>query len=138
MANILVVDDSSDILDVMQYVLEMEGYDVRSVMGRTALMQELDHFTPDLIILDILLSGDNGREICKAIRANESTKHVPVLLMSASPKLLKDPEECGATDTIAKPFHLPELTEKVKAALKMLPLVFINLHGVSYSIIHHL
>jgi Response regulator containing CheY-like receiver, AAA-type ATPase, and DNA-binding domains len=136
MANILVVDDSNDILDVMQYVLEMEGYEVRSVMGRKDLMDELKNFTPDLIILDILLSGDNGREICKAIRANEATKHVPVLLMSASPKLLKNYEECGATDAISKPFHLPELTDKVRSALQMLPLFLINFPGVSF--IHHL
>jgi DNA-binding response OmpR family regulator len=138
MANILVVDDSTDILEVMQYVLETEGYEVRSVRGRNSLMKEIEHFTPDLIILDVLLSRDNGREICKVIRANESTKHVPILLMSTNAKLLKNPEECGATDTIAKPFHLPELTEKVRSALQMLPLILINFPGVSHSLIQHL
>ena len=138
MANILVVDDSSDILEVMQYVLEMEGYDVRSVRGRKSMMEELEHFTPDLIILDVLLSRDNGREICKLIRASETGKDVPILLMSRNAKLLKNPEECGATDTITKPFHLPELTEKVRAALKIIPLFLINFPGVSHSLIQHL
>ena len=138
MANILVVDDSSDILEVMQYVLEMEGHTVTSVRGRESLMEELENATPDLIILDVLLHQDNGREICKLIRANESSKHVPLLLMSTNARLLKNPEECGATDTIAKPFHLPELTEKVRSAIKMLPLILINIPGVSHTLIHHL
>jgi DNA-binding response OmpR family regulator len=138
MANILLVDDSSDILDAMRYILEEEGYIVRTVMGRKSLMKELGRFTPDIIILDILLSGDNGKEICKELKANENTKHIPVILMSASPRLLKDHEECGADDTIAKPFHLKELSEKIRSALKLLPVLLINLHEVSKTILRHL
>ncbi|MDQ6755516.1 MAG: hypothetical protein M3004_01130, partial [Bacteroidota bacterium] len=79
-----------------------------------------------------------GKEICKELKANEYTKNIPVILMSASPKLLLNHEECGATDTIAKPFHLNEVSEKISSVLKMLPVLFINLQSVSHNIIHHL
>lgn len=138
MANILLVDDSSEILDAMQYILEMEGYTVRSVLGKDAMMEEIEEFAPDLIILDVLLSGDNGRDITKALKANEDTRDIPVILMSANHKWLLDYEECGAVNIISKPFHLSDLTDKVGAALKMLPLFFINLHSVSHNFIHYL
>lgn len=138
MANILIVDDSSDILEAMRYILEMEGFSVRTVTGKISLMKDLEQNTPDLILLDILLSGDNGIEICKELKNNEDTKHIPVVLMSASPKMLQNHEECGATDVIAKPFHLTELSDKINSILKMLPVLLINFQQVSHNIIHHL
>ena len=136
MANIIVVDDSIEIVDVIQNILEMEGHFVTGVTGKQAMMNEIINFPPDLIILDILLSKDNGRDICKALKANKATMHIPVLLMSASPKLLINPSDCGAEGVIAKPFHLNDLTEKVKSLLQLL--ILINLPEVSCSIIHHL
>lgn len=138
MANILLVDDSRDILEVMQDILEMEGHKVRGVIGKAQLLSELNSYAPDIIILDILLIGDDGRDICKALKTNEATKHIPVLLMSATPGLLQDHEKYGAEDTIAKPFHLADIINKVSKTIKILPLIFINFHRVSDNIIHNL
>ncbi len=56
-------------------------------------------------------------EICKEIKANNETKHIPVILMLASEKTLLNYEECNAPDILSKPFHLPELLDKIKSAL---------------------
>jgi DNA-binding response OmpR family regulator len=137
MANILIVDDSMDIVEVMQNILEMDGHDVRWATNKHQMEHALTEFNPDVIILDVILNGDNGRDVCKALKANEETKAIPVLLMSASPGLLKDHTECGAEDVITKPFHLSDLTDKISSLLKLLPLLLLNLNNVSHSFIRH-
>jgi DNA-binding response OmpR family regulator len=137
MANILIVDDSRDILEVMQSVLEIDGHEVRCATGKSQMIFALTEFKPDIIIIDIILNGDNGRDVCKELKANEDTKDIPVMLMSASPALLNDHKECGAADVISKPFHLSDLTDKITSLLKLLPLFIINLHDVSHSFIRH-
>ena len=139
MANILLVDDSPDILDALTYILkDLHGYEVRTATSAKYMMQELESFKPDVILLDVLLSGEDGRDICKGLKEDEQTKHIPVILMSASDKMLKNYEEWGANDTIAKPFHLAEITDKIKSVLKVLPALFLNLHEFSHNIMHHL
>lgn len=137
MADILIVDDSPEILEVMKFILqELQSYDVRTANSESEMKAELLKFTPDVILLDILLSGDNGREICRELKDDEATKHIPIILMSASAKLLQHPEECGATDIIAKPFHMNEMTDKVKAVLKLLPFLLMSLERFSDTISH--
>ena len=137
MADILIVDDSPEILEAMEFILhELHGYEVKTATSERSMIEVLKNFTPDVILLDILLSGDNGREICKELKNNDTTKHIPVILMSASTKLLTNPEECGATDIIAKPFHMIEMTDKVKSVLKVLPFLLLNFQGFSNTISH--
>src|SRR5438132_6512640 len=111
MANILLVDDSEEILEAMQYILhDLYGYGVRTANSEKTLLNELKDFVPDVILLDVLLMGEDGREICRSLRENEKTKDIPIILMSATPKLLQDYESCGANEIITKPFHLSEIT----------------------------
>ena len=72
---------------------------------------------PDLIVLDVLLSGVDGREICKKIKHTESWKHIPVIMFSAHPSAQKNMENFGADDFIPKPFQSEKILERIEAQL---------------------
>lgn len=115
---ILVIDDDEAILEALNTVLTEEGYrtEVSTKNGEyveRALQREL----PDLVILDILLSGHDGREICKKLKSDERTKHIPIILISAHIKGESTAIEAGADAFVAKPFDIYELLEKVAQIL---------------------
>src|SRR5690242_981771 len=116
MKSILVVDDAPDILEVVQSILTEEGYQVQTSLNG-ACFQQMKGDLPDLILLDVLLSGDDGREICQQVKSAEQTKHIPVVLLSAHVAGRSTMEACGADDFLAKPFRLRELTDMVKKYL---------------------
>ena len=118
MATILIVDDSTDLHQAMRFILELDGHVIKTATSKELLMEELKQYVPDIIMLDVQLNGENGREICREIKANNNTSNVPVILMSANEIVLNDYQECGATGVIDKPFSLPELTEKINSVLK--------------------
>jgi CheY-like chemotaxis protein len=102
---ILIVDDDPDIVEVVQLILEGEGYLTQTATEGNNLDRLLS-FQPDLILLDILLSGSDGRAISQRLKSQETTKHIPVVLMSAhvsTPAILV---ECQADDFIRKPFDV--------------------------------
>jgi CheY-like chemotaxis protein len=109
---ILVVDDSQAILDVMTLALEAEGYEV-SISLTGACFRHMEHNPPDLILLDVLLSGEDGGEICQHLKSDEQTRHIPLILISAHAGLQETAERCGADGFLIKPFHLYELRETV-------------------------
>jgi len=117
---ILVVDDSTAILDVVKMTLEIEGYEVAiSLTGKC--LQQMEHALPDLILLDVLLSGEDGREICQQLKENEQIRHIPVILLSAHAGLPETSDRCGANDFLAKPFRLTALRDIVKKYLSLSP-----------------
>jgi CheY-like chemotaxis protein len=105
---ILVVDDSPAILDVMVVTLEAEGYEVSTSLTG-ACFRQMDRNPPDLILLDVLLSGEDGGEICQSLKSDELTRHIPVILISAHIGLRVTAEGCGADGFLVKPFHLIDL-----------------------------
>jgi CheY-like chemotaxis protein len=109
---ILVVDDSQAILDVMTVALEAEGYEVSTCLTG-ACFQDMERDPPDLILLDVLLSGEDGGEICQRLKSDERTRHIPVILISAHAGLQETARKCGADGFLVKPFHLNELREMV-------------------------
>ena len=74
---------------------------------------------PDLILLDILLSGEDGGAICRRLKSDEKTRHIPVILLSAHAGLKDTMSSCGADDFLAKPFRVTELREIVKKYLSL-------------------
>ena len=115
---VLVVDDHPDILEVVKMTLEMAGYEVStSVTG--ACFQQMEADLPDLILLDVLLSGEDGCAICQRLKDGEKTRHIPVILLSAHTGLREIAERCGANDIFVKPFRLTELREIVKKYLAL-------------------
>jgi len=112
MTKILVVDDDPAILEVIQLILEDNNYDVETARsGR--IFDDLKRM-PDLILLDILLSGEDGREIVKRLRRNDKTKKVPIVMISAHPSAGDTFHKIGANGFVSKPFDIDDLLNTVK------------------------
>ena len=106
---ILIVDDEPDILEFLQVILEEEGYVVLTTEKGEFLQKLRNEGLPDLILLDMLLSGKDGREIVNQLKHQEDTKHIPVIMLSAHPTARQTALEAGADDFIAKPFDIDDL-----------------------------
>jgi DNA-binding response OmpR family regulator len=113
---ILIADDDAAILEVLTLFLEEVGYEVETTNdGLTP--QVFEHGYPDMLLLDIWMSGWNGRDICRFLKSQEETRHLPILLISANRETERIAREAGADDFIAKPFDLDELLEKIERLL---------------------
>lgn len=116
MAKILVVDDDRNLLYLFPLLLEREGHIVETVSSKDTVNSTLSTFLPDLIILDIWLQREDGRKLCKEIKANHSS-NIPVILMSASGKLLNNYKEWNADAGIEKPFDIHVLNKTINEVL---------------------
>lgn len=114
-ATILVVDDTEDILDALEIVLSSEGYTVLTAPNEAYINDVIaeKRSLPDLIMLDVLLSGQDGRMLAKKLKDNQKTKHIPIIMMSAHPNVAVSIKECGADDFLPKPFELNDLLLKI-------------------------
>jgi DNA-binding response OmpR family regulator len=110
---ILVVDDEPDILAFLQELLEQEGYTV-AITDKAEYVEKLHaDGLPDLILIDVLLSGKDGREIVKHLKSQEATRCVPVIMFSAHPHAEEIARSAGADDFVAKPFEMDEILAKI-------------------------
>ena len=114
---IVVADDQSDILRIMQSVLTKQGYEV-ATDSTGILLDEIKNENPDLIIIDINLGERDGGDICRKLKEQEFSKHIPIILISAIMDLPEISQICGADDYLAKPFRLSELVNKVQQNLQ--------------------
>ena len=116
---ILVVDDDPDILDALQITLEDAGYEVTTTeKGDYAEnLRDTNGGLPDVIILDVLLSGKDGRIICQKLKSQEDTRHIPIIMISAHPGAKQSVKAVGADDFLAKPFEIDDLLAKVEQHL---------------------
>lgn len=106
---IAIVDDDASILEAVQIVFQMEGYDVlTNTSGRDAI-KKIPEFVPHVVLLDVLLSGEDGRDIVRKLKSSSATKSVPVIMFSANPNVEDSAKEAGADAFIAKPFDINEL-----------------------------
>lgn len=113
---ILVVDDDEGIVEVVQIVLEGEGYQVKTSMTGSCF----EHPTADmadLILLDVLLAGEDGREMCKRLKSDAQTKHIPIIMLSAHSDTGKIADDSGADDYLEKPFDVDVLIDIVERNL---------------------
>ncbi|MDN3584063.1 response regulator [Mucilaginibacter flavus] len=118
MRRILAVDDDKDILEVLQYILEDSGYEVETLADGHNLFNTIRQHHPDLILLDIMLGGLDGRELCKHLKQGKETHDIPVIMISASHDVSKTKHENGGPDDfIAKPFDIEVLLNSVKRQL---------------------
>lgn len=117
MSKILVIDDDLDILSVMEILLSMKGFNVEVTAKGENTFPKIETFKPDLILLDVLISGYDGRVICKQLKANLKTKNIPVIMFSAHPGAAATIEDYGADDFISKPFDVNNLLKKVNEQL---------------------
>ena len=110
---LLIVDDDSDILEFLQVILEEEGYEVVTSDKGDYLEQLHNGGLPHLILVDVLLSGKDGREIVKYLKSQEETKHIPIIMFSAHPSAEETARQAEADDFLAKPFDIDVLLAKI-------------------------
>jgi len=108
-SKILIVEDDIDILSVMTMSLKDEGYEVEGTLNGDETITRTEKFKPNLVIMDVFLSGTNGKEICKKLKTGKKTKNIPVILISASTQIRSTVKECGADGFINKPFDNADL-----------------------------
>lgn len=114
---ILVLDDDADLLELMEILLESSGYETRILISGEALFMNIDSFNPDLILMDVMLAGLDGRILCRNIKFNLEYQ-MPVILISGTHNLSQVMLEEGApNDFIAKPFDLDVLLQKIDLQL---------------------
>jgi DNA-binding response OmpR family regulator len=111
---VLIVDDDPAILDAVGLILEDEGYEVSAASGGN-IVRFAEQVQPDLVLLDIRLSGQDGRDVCRALKATPATARVPVLMISANQHGAAYAQQAGADDYLAKPFELDDILARVAA-----------------------
>lgn len=117
MTRVLVVEDEESIAEPLEYLLRREGFDVTTVDTGTAAVSEFDHRGADIVLLDVMLPGMSGTEVCRQLRQRSS---VPIIMLTA-----KDSEidkvvglELGADDYVTKPYSARELIARIRAVLR--------------------
>ena len=110
---ILIADDDPGIVDALAQFLEEVGYAVRTTVDTTTIGALADGL-PDLILLDIRMSGRDGSEICKRLKSSDATRAIPIIIFSASKDTERIARDAGADDFIAKPFDMDQLVEKIE------------------------
>jgi two-component system phosphate regulon response regulator PhoB len=118
---ILIVDDETDLVETLEYNLRREGFATRTAFdGRQALAAARQLPRPDLVLLDLNLPEVPGLDVCRALRQDEATRHIPVVMLTAMADELDRVVgfELGADDYVTKPFSLRELILRVRAVLR--------------------
>jgi DNA-binding response OmpR family regulator len=114
---IMIADDDEAILDALSIMLQDAGYEVITIENGQNVLQIKENL-PDLLLLDIWMSGIDGGTICKQLKKQKNTKHIPVIMLSANRDIEKIARECGAVDFITKPFEMDHLLQKITEYIK--------------------
>lgn len=117
---VLVVDDEIPIQRIVKFNLEKEGYIVFLADNGKKAVESVKQNAPDIILLDVMMPEMDGYEVCKALKKNEKTKHIPVIMLTARGQEADEQKglAVGADDYITKPFSPKKLMELVKEKLK--------------------
>ncbi|MDG5468736.1 response regulator [Deltaproteobacteria bacterium IMCC39524] len=116
---ILVVEDEESLLKLQSILLTLRGYNVEGVMDGQAALEAVVTTNPDLILLDIMLPKIDGLEVCRQVKNNEATRHIPVVMLTAK-KSMEDRvmgKEAGADMYITKPYKSSMVIETIQRIL---------------------
>lgn len=117
MARILVVDDEPDIVRVVVAIMKDCGHEVTVARDGESALESATRSPPDLVILDLMLPGMDGYEVCQKLKEGSGTGHIPVIMMTASHVSLADAKRCsgvGANEYVVKPFMREVLVRNVE------------------------
>ncbi|QNR86228.1 response regulator [Pedobacter riviphilus] len=119
MKRVLIVDDDPDVLEVFQDVLETKHYKVYPLLSPRYIFKTIKDFNPDLIILDIMLNGMDGRAVFKELRLNPETTQIPIIMASARyDENYITSQKYHPNDYLEKPFNMADLLQKVDALIE--------------------
>lgn len=118
-ARILVVDDEKDLVNLVRYNLEKDGFEVTCAYDGSSVLDSVVAQRPDLIILDLMLPDRSGYDICRDLKADQATRGIPIIMLTARSSEYNRVTgfECGVEDYVIKPFSPKELILRVKAIL---------------------
>jgi len=115
---ILVLDDDPDICLMIKMVLDYYGYDAMDAENEENAIKIISSNQVDLVIMDMLLSGADGTDICRRLKLNKETSSIPILMFSAHPTAKETCIAAGADDFISKPFEMNDMMEKISFFLE--------------------
>ena len=119
---ILIIDDEVDLVDLVKMRLEVHNYFVEPLYTSTRALEIAKREKPDLILLDVMMPDKNGYEACKELKADEATRHIPIILFTAKPeqkeRIKEEALSAGANDYLLKPFDPADLVKKIEKLLK--------------------
>jgi CheY-like chemotaxis protein len=110
---ILIADDDPAILDSLRLILEVDGYEVTTVDRGEEIVKVVES-KPDLLLLDIWMAGQDGRELCRKLKSDKRTASIPIILFSAGREMADSAKAAGANDFVEKPFEIETLLEKIQ------------------------
>lgn len=120
MTQIVIIDDEQDILDLLSYNLKKEGFSILAAKDGISGKEAVRNSNPDLIILDLMLPGIDGLELCRMLKKDPKSAMIPIIMLTAkgqeTDKVIG--LETGADDYVTKPFSVKEITARVKALLR--------------------
>lgn len=115
---ILIIDDDQAILDALELMLTDAGFDTQTVSSGEKVIDMIQTYIPNIILLDVLISGTDGRDIVKKLKDTPKIKDIPVIMLSAHPNIEKTVEEAGADDFLSKPFNIDDLLSLVSKYIR--------------------
>ncbi|MDQ2904611.1 MAG: response regulator [Ktedonobacteraceae bacterium] len=119
--HIIVVDDDKEIREIVHFVLSRNGFEVDMASDGQQLQSLLSRSTPDLIILDVMMPGQDGYQIFSRLHSDMQTRQIPVIIMTAHAENIYEriSVDLGAAEHITKPFHPLDLVERIKGLLQI-------------------
>lgn len=120
LVKVLVVDDEEDILHIVKYNLEKEFHNVYIAKNGIECLNKVAEINPDIILLDLVMPGLNGFEVCRKLKSDERYKHIPIIMVTAksTEKNIVDGLNIGADDYLTKPFSMKVLVARVNALIR--------------------
>jgi len=114
---LLIIDNDAEVLNVMQEALIYEGFEVKTLTETNTIFDVIGEYQPDMILIDYILDGINGGETCHQIKTNPHTSFIPVIIVSAYPKVILSLGNYRSDAFLAKPFGLDELVKLVNSLM---------------------
>ncbi|MBA3674079.1 MAG: response regulator transcription factor [Chitinophagaceae bacterium] len=118
MNKLLIIDDDEDVSAMLFILLRSKDFEVAVVTKSEDIFSRIKTFQPDIILLDVFLTGYDGRVICKQLKFHPDSRHIPVIMVSGDDEVLQSAEQYGANDVIQKPFEAEMLLSKINNLIK--------------------
>lgn len=115
---ILIIENDESVLEVLQEIFKNEGYETRCYRQADDIFKLADDFKPDLVLLDYILPGINGGELCAQLKKDPETRHIPVVICSAYPQVMLSLGSYGCNAFISKPFKITDMVAQIEDCIK--------------------